>query len=213
MKTKITLLFLSLLVCVNLVAQSEEPYIPENNYHPSFIGCRITPDSIKIYPQVPTDVVSFVYKSKKTSGVLFNNAKQWVAKTFNNYKDVVQMEDPNSHTIVFKGSLRQKQYKTSTHSIYTILYYTATIECKEKKFRIKLEDFYVKEITHFKFDTVDDTTSRSLTFRKIHDFINGSLVKSNEYKKFLSHLIEDTKENTASLFNSIASAMDTTDDF
>ena len=43
------------------------------------------------------------------------------------------MEDANSHTIVFKGSLRQKLYKTSIQSIYTILSYTATIECKEKK--------------------------------------------------------------------------------
>ena len=213
MKTKIILLFLSLLVCVNSVAQSDEPFIPENNFHPSFVGFRITPDSIVFYPQNPTDVISFVYKSKHTSGTLFNNAKQWVAKTFNNYKDVVQMEDANGHTIVFKGSLRQKRYKTSIQSNYTILYYTATIECKEKRFRIKLEDFYVKEVSHFKFGTVDETSSRNLTFREIHEFINGTLVKSNEYKKFLYNIIKDAKENTALFINSLSSAMNTSDDF
>lgn len=213
MKTKIVTFILMLLCSVNTRAQEDEPFIPESKYHQSFVGCRITPDSIQFYPQNPTDVVSFVYKSKLTSGALFNNAKQWVAKTFNNYKDVVQMEDANSHTIVFKGSTRQKLYKTSIQSIYTILYYTATIECKEKKFRIKLEDFYVKEIDRTKFGTVDDTSSRNLTFREIHEFINGTLVKNNEYKKFLNHIVEDSKENTAMLINLLAFAMNTTDDF
>ena len=213
MKTKIAAFILILLCCVNARAQEDEPFIPESNYHPSFVGYRITPDSIKFYPQNPTEVVSFVYKSKHTSGALFNNAKQWVAKSFNNYKDVVQMEDANSHTIVFKGSLRQKLYKTSIQSIYTILSYTATIECKEKKFRIKMEDFVVKEVEHYNFGYVDDTSSRNLTFREIHEFINGTLVKNKEYKKFLNHIIEDAKENTALLFNSLVSAMDTADDF
>ena len=213
MKTKIAAFIIMLLCSVNASAQKDEPYIPESNYHPSFGGCRITPDSIKFYPQNPTEVVPFVYKSKNTSGALFNSAKQWVAKTFKNYKDVVQMEDINSHTIVVKGSLRQKRYKTSTNSIYTILYFTATIECKEKKFRIKFEDFKVKEILHFNWNPEYDTTDTIFTFRKIHELINGTLVKSNEYKKLLNHIVEESKENTALLINSIASAMNTADDF
>ena len=212
MKTKIAAFILILLCCVNARAQEDESFFPENNYHPSFVGCRITPDKIMFYPQNPMEVVSFVYKSKHTSGALFNNAKQWVAKTFNNYKDVVQMEDANSHTIVFKGSLRQKLYKTSVQSIYTILYYTATIECKERKFRIKMEDFYVKENSYIRIGSSESNTSRNLTFRDIHELIKDTSF-GNEFKKFLNHIIEDAKENTALLFNSLSSAIDTVDDF
>lgn len=76
-----------------------------------------------------------------------------------------------------------------------------------------MEDFVVKEVEHYNFGYVDDTSSRNLTFREIHEFINGTLVKNKEYKKFLNHIIEDAKENTALLFNSLVSAMDTADDF
>lgn len=194
---------------MNAGAQTEEPYIPENNYHPSFVGCRITPDSIKFYPQNPMEVVSFVYETEQAPDIVYNGAKKWVAKTFKEYKDVVQMEDINSQTIVFKGSIRQKLYKTSKCSYYSILFYTATIECKEKKYRIKLEDFSVKEIG----SVLGYPTNQTMTFREIHELINGTKVTSIEYKKYLKHIIEDAKENTAALFNSLASAMDTVDDF
>ena len=209
MKTKIAAFILMLFCSVNTRAQRDELFIPESNFHPSFVGCRIIPDSIKFYPQNPTDVVSFVYETKQAPGVVFNSAKKWVAKTFKEYKDVVQMEDINSHTLIFKGSIRQKLYKTSKSSYYSILFYTATIECKEKKYRVKLEDFSIKEIG----SVLGYPTNQTMTFREIHELINGTKVTSIEYKKYLKHIIEDAKENTAALFNSLSSAMDNVDDF
>lgn len=206
---KIAFIIMMSVLCMNIDAQTDLPFIPENNYHPSFTGCRITPDSIKFYPQNPTDVISFVYKTKRSPNDVFNSAKQWVAKTFKEYKNVVQMEDINSHIIVLKGNIRQKQYSNTKSYYNTILYFTSTIECKENKFRIKMEDFSVEE----KGDVLGYPTSRIMTFREMHELINGTLVKSNEYKKFLKHVIEDSKENVAVLFNSLSSAMDTVDDF
>lgn len=209
MKIRLPFLLLTLIFSVNLLAQSEEPYVPENNSHPSFTGCRITPDSIKFYPQNPNDVVSFVYETKQLPNIVLNNAKQWVAKNFKEYKDVVQMEDMNNHTLVFKGNVRQKKYKNSMCSYYTILFYTATIECKANRYRIKLEDFSVKEIG----DIIGYPTTLIMNFRELQEKINDPGVKSVEYKKFLKHVIEDSKENTALIFNSLSSAMNTVDDF
>ena len=209
MKIRNTFLLLALIFSVNLLAQSEEPYVPENNSHPSFAGCRISPDSIKFYPQNPNDVVSFVYETKQSPNTVFNNAKQWVAKNFKEYKDVVQMEDMNNHTLVFKGNIRQKKYRNSKCSYYTILFFTATIECKTNRFRIKMEDFSVKEIG----DVVGYPTTLTMNFRELQEKINSPLVTSIEYKIFLKHVIEDSKENTALFFNSLSSAMNTVDDF
>lgn len=209
MKTRFSFLLLTLVFSVKLLAQSEEPYVPESNSHPSFAGCRITPDSIKFYPQNPNDVVSFVYKTKQSPNIVFNNAKQWVAKNFKEYKDVVQMEDMNNHTLVFKGNIRQKKYRNSKCSYYTILFFTATIECKANRYRIKLEDFSVKEIG----DIIGYPTTLTMNFRELQGKINDPRVTSVEYKNFLKHVIEDSKENTAFIFNSLASAMDKVDDF
>lgn len=191
----------------------QETLEAESDYHPSFEGCRITPDSISFYPQNPSGIVSFVFESKQSSSKVFNNAKQWVAKTFSEYKDVVKMEDRDNYTLVFKGSMRQRVYKAlykNSPITYTpILQFTSTVECKDGRFRIKMEDFSIKENSTF----LSNNVTNEMTFQKIQGLIDSPKVTSVDYKKFLQCTIEDAKENTAYLFNSLSTAMNTVDDF
>ena len=191
----------------------QETLTAENDYHPSFEGCKITPDSINFYPQNPSGIISFVFESKQSPSTVFNNAKQWVAKTFNEYKDVVKMEDLDNYTLVFKGSMRQRVYnalfKNSPITFTPFLQYTATVECKDGRFRIKMEDFSIKETSTF----LSNNTTKEMSFQIIQDLINSSEVTSVDYKKFLQCTVEDAKENTAYLFNSLSTAMNTVDDF
>lgn len=191
----------------------QETLMPENDYHPSFGGCRVTPDSISFYPQNPNEIISFVFETNLPPSVVFNNAKQWVAKTFNEYKDVVKMEDLDNHTLVFKGSMRQRSYKAvfinSPKTYTSILQFTATVECKEGRFRIKMEDFSIKESSTY----LSNVITNEMTFQKIQSVIENPEVTSIDYKKFLMCTVEDAKENTAFLFNSLAKAMNTKDDF
>lgn len=191
----------------------QETLVAENDYHPSFEGCRITPDSISFYPQNPSGIISFVFESKQPASKVFNNAKQWVAKTFSEYKDVVKMEDRDNHTLVFKGSMRQRVYnalfKNSPITYTPILQFTSTVECKDGRFRIKMEDFSIKENSTF----LGNNITTEMTFQKIRELIDSPKVTSVDYKKFLQCTIEDAKENTAFLFNSLSTAMNTVDDF
>lgn len=191
----------------------QETLVAENDYHPSFEGCKITPDSISFYPQNPSGIISFVFESKQSPSIVFNNAKQWVAKTFSEYKDVVKMEDMNTYTLVFKGSMRQRVYKAlfkNSPITYTpILQFTATVECKDGRFRIKMEDFSIKENSTF----LSNNVTSEMTFQKIQELIDSPKVTSVDYKKFLQCTVEDAKENTAFLFNSLSTAMNTVDDF
>lgn len=191
----------------------QETLTAENDYHPSFENCKITPDSINFYPQNPSGIISFVFESKQSPSTVFNNAKQWVAKTFNEYKDVVKMEDLDNHTLVFKGSMRQRIYKAlfkNSPITYTpILQFTATVECKEGRFRIKMEDFSIKENSTY----LSNNITTEMTFQKIQSKIDSPEVTSVDYKKFLQCTVEDAKENAAFLFNSLSTAMNTVDDF
>ena len=110
---------------------------------------KVSPDSVKIYPENTSGIVSFVFQTKNSPDAAFNNAKQWVAKNFMNYKQVVQMEDAASHTLVFKGKQPIGKYNGVSSRGFSTVYnltleYTTTIECKESKFRIKMENIKPK---------------------------------------------------------------------
>lgn len=64
-------------------------------------------------------------------------AKEWVAKTFGDYKSVLQFEDDEAYKIIVKGF--------SPMSDDSKLSYTITIDSKDDKYRIIISDLSIKD--------------------------------------------------------------------
>ena len=178
---------------------------------------RVLPDSVKIYPENTSGIVSFVFQTKNSPDAAFNNAKQWVAKNFKDYKQVVQMEDAASHTLVFKGKQPIGKYNGVSSRGFSTVYnlaleYTTTIECKDGKFRIKLED--IKPKGSFRLGGGKDTP----IFLHFNDIDN--LEKKRNDPKFdrayitmMENMIPGTKETIADIVSSMAQSISYYDDF
>lgn len=99
-----------------------------------------------ILPINSDGIVQFteVIESSNNKDVLYANAKEWIAKTFGDYKRVIQFEDNSNFKLIMKGnSLVRQDFKIKENISYTI-----TIECKDKKFRYTIEDIiYQEDIT------------------------------------------------------------------
>lgn len=116
MKKLIILLLLS--VPINLLAQSDQF---EN-----------TEDIIII-----TDAsYSKIVESDVPLNTKFVNAKQWIAKTYGDYKAVLQFEDEQSGKIIIKGISPMEKVTNA----YSNMHYTLTIDCRNDKFRVKFEN-------------------------------------------------------------------------
>ena len=177
---------------------------------------KVSPDSVKIYPENTSGIVSFVFQTKNSPDAAFNNAKQWVAKNFKDYKQVVQMEDAVSHALVFKGIQPIGRYNGVSGGFSTVynlaLEYTATVECKDSKFRIKMED--LKPKGSFSLGGGKDTPI-FLLFSDIDNIEeerkNSKLDKA--YFTMMESMIPGTKETIAAIVSSMAQSISYYDDF
>lgn len=77
---------------------------------------------------------------------MFSNAKQWVTKTFGDYKKAVQVEDDENFKLIVKGSTNLDIKITEGNGI---LRYLLTIECKDGKYRYIIEDVSTSGSTEF----------------------------------------------------------------
>lgn len=88
-----------------------------------------------------SEVVSSELKQKQ----LFANAQEWIAKTFGDYKRVLQFEDENNGKIVIKG-LSPVEYSISSEILGIKITnsenvrFTLTIECKDNKYRYTIDN-------------------------------------------------------------------------
>lgn len=86
--------------------------------------------------------------------VLYANAKEWVAKTFGDYKSVLQFEDNDNCKLIIKGiseteyyiAFKQKNTMQETATMEKVKY-TITIECKDGRYRYKIGDILAIPIT------------------------------------------------------------------
>lgn len=128
MKKKSLLLVLFLLFCFGAHAQ-DKPF-PENaNGDPEF---------------------SEIVESPLLKASLYANAKAWVMETFNNYKAVVQYESDTEGKLVIKSQYENFRPKLIEDDFsgfwYERVYYTITIDCKDNKYRYKINDISIKSI-------------------------------------------------------------------
>jgi len=128
-----------------------------------------------------TEVVENTLKK----GNLFSNAKDWVAKTFGDYKSVLQFEDNENCKLIIKG-FSDIDYTAPTVEVDGFvgmttkekISYTITIECKDAKYRYTINDIMVHQIV-----TILGTTVTPVPFPP-SDHIN----KISQYKKDLDYL-------------------------
>lgn len=85
-----------------------------------------------------------------SSKELFANAQEWIARIFGDYKSVIQFEDSENGKLVLKGST-PIDFTSATVKVDGVtgmstkerINYTLTIECKDGKYRYRLNDVFV----------------------------------------------------------------------
>ena len=184
---------------------------------PLFSLAKITPEEIKLGLENPEGIVSYVGTLANKQSVAFTYAKQWVSKTFNNYKAVVQLEDNDNYKIVLKGNslIYQNKTKVSYGNMETtgILYYTVTIDVKEGKFRVKFEDMSVGRKTHCSSSMIKTTDiNNSFTFNEI-DTKLADPSTHEEFKAILMEFPSRAKISISELINNLEDALNMNDDF
>lgn len=94
---------------------------------------------------------SEVIESNLSKSALYSNAKAWVVETFGNYKAVVQYESESEGRLVIKGyheDMKPKIVKDSWFQ-YESAYFKITIDCKEHKYRYRINDIVLKEVRSY----------------------------------------------------------------
>lgn len=120
----------------------------------------------------------------------FSNAKEWVAKTFGDYKSVIQYEDKQECKIIIKGKSPLKNEEHSAINdilnvrIIPSLNYTITIECKDEKYRFIMDGISVdvEQISYILGSPSVDTNSYSIK-EFITQTVDGEISNSDELLK------------------------------
>lgn len=126
-----TLLLLFLIISTNAFTQTLDKYDLINE---KFSDCSY----------------SKIYNDSTPKSIKFSNTKEWIAKTFGDYKSVLQYEDAENCKIIIKGisALRDIiSYDGKTRIIEKPdLLFTLIVECKDDKYRLKFENMTVNDI-------------------------------------------------------------------
>lgn len=75
---------------------------------------------------------------------LFVKANEWVAKTFNSAKDVIQMHDKDAGEIIVKAIVSVNEHFGIRRGNY-IIKYTFSIYIKDDKYKLVFSDFVLNE--------------------------------------------------------------------
>ncbi|KAA5261851.1 DUF4468 domain-containing protein [Bacteroides faecis] len=148
------------------------------------------------------------------------NAKEWIAKTFGDYKSVLQFEDEDNYKLIIKGfSNLMTENSNGAGGLVTIvekpkMNFVLTIDCKDDRYRVKIEDISFDVNTKFtllgntnnsskKYDYYGFTKNDSLTYalkiadvyKKIKDLesVDLSSLKKKELKKHNEELAAQQK--------------------
>ncbi|MBV5281707.1 MAG: DUF4468 domain-containing protein [Paludibacter sp.] len=114
--------------------------------------------------------------------VLYSNAQKWIAKSFGDYKSVIQFEDAVNGKLIFKAKSKVPytvplgKGDISVGNSETINY-TFTIECKDNKYRYTVDDI-----------TIDTECTMSFLGEVTSDVVRG-----NDANYRLKMYLEDEK--------------------
>jgi hypothetical protein len=191
------------------------------------------------FPQNINGNIEFseVVPTTLNKNVLHANAKEWVAKTFGDYKRVLQFEDNENCKLIIKG-LSNIEYAYGIPGMATTedISYTITIESKDGKYRYTFDNVLVNQTltvlgtsVHPKpFPPTDhkqniDKYNKELTDLKLIDesSLKKKALKEHQEKisKLQKNIIDESicyqqeYEAIIRIINSLKQAMQTNDDF
>lgn len=78
--------------------------------------------------------VTTIEEIQLSKAKLYSNAQEWIAKTFGDYKSVVQFEDPANGKIIVKG------WSAINSKVVDRIWFTLTLEVKDKKYRCTIDN-------------------------------------------------------------------------
>lgn len=157
---------------------------------------------------------SQVFETTVTPATQYLNAKQWIAKTFGSYKAVVQFEDENAHKIILKGKVIEPYDGEVTETTWfqdKVTYsFTMTIDIKNGKYRVKIED--VRATVETKATPKDNPMAdpRISNYEmSLEDYINWNKRSSEFAFRREMHF----KQKIVPMLNSLVKDINTVDDF
>ena len=162
------------------------------------VAAQVTPETIDVFQ--PFTEVQAVYEFNSPRAQKHLKAKEWVAKTFGDYKSVLQFEDDDNCKIIIKGLTQLPVEEDAVVSAIMIkktrpqLKYSITIDSRDDKFRIKVEDIHIKtmiqNILLGKPSSSKETIQTIYEFCKYEDIYNydGEIEKLNMQVDSLKNL-------------------------
>lgn len=168
-----------------------------------------------------------IVDSKLTQGQLYSNAQEWIARTFGDYKSVIQFEDKENGKLIIKGlSVLKTKAEFPNMVVTEKINYIITIECKDNKFRYKIDGVDIaRKITIIFSDTpldlkldspdkhlelIEGSKEDIIRYRKTLDSIkllNSSLLKKKQIKENNAKA-KEAEEDIASSLLSIKAEQD-----
>ncbi|MEA5260639.1 DUF4468 domain-containing protein [Arcicella aquatica] len=169
-----------------------------------------------------------VVEVKNTKAKLYANAQTWIAKTFGDYKSVIQFEDKEQGRLIIKG------LSDLGINSYPDFKYTITIDVKENKYRYSINDIqmgfgnYEDKIASTYSPFEEDISGLKTVKLKLDNItaLSTSNMSKKELKKHeeevnslkgtygrVSFRISKVKEILDSISNSLKTAMKSNDDF
>lgn len=151
-------------------------------------ACLFASSTAIVKEDIPLDSsMSFVFESDVPVNQKMLNAKTWIAKTFGDYKSVLQYEDNENHRIIIKGSTVVST-KVSGDAVGEYkAFFTSTYDFKEDKFRIKYEDIQILYTVSYHGSDLDLPTP-------LEDFF--STARNDRYLVELKDELEVLKEKS-----------------
>lgn len=157
-----------------------------------------------VHEKFENNSLSKIFDDTTPKNIKYSNAKGWIAKTFGDYKSVLQYEDPDNSRIVIKGfsALKDIVYFEDKRRITENpeLSFTLTIDCKDDKYRLRIENMIV---------AVKKTTRIGLMM----DIVSNETYDLAIYKAKGAAQSLAILENLTSMINSISNAIVEHDDF
>lgn len=138
--------------------------------------------------------MSFVYQSKVNLDSKILNAKTWVAKTFGDYKSVLQYEDKEAHRIIIKPYSQFYEENNQFRYIPYTVRYVLTFDFREDRFRIKIEDIVIHEKFYAKKQTDPFVPYKERRFMDEWDCPNVDFIKSSKCSVSYEKVDEFKKE-------------------
>ena len=180
---------------------------------------------------------SEVIKTTLEKSVLHANAKEWIAKTFGDYKSVLQFEDNENCKLIIKG-LSNIEHVSGIPGMSTKenISYTMTIESKDGKYRYIIDNVLVNQTMNIlgssvhpkPFSPIDHKQNINKYNKAIADLklIDETTLKKKAQKEhqekiaYLQRSLNDESicyqqeyEAITGIINTLKEAMQTNDDF